>query len=80
MAQFKNISDEDIAQIRNIIGDNYLKAIDVLHDCASMVGACSPEECESVTGTPKRTIQYQVKKENRVFVKIGNSKFPCINI
>lgn len=80
MAQYENISDEDLAQIRNIIGDDCLKAIDVLHDCASMVGACSPEECEQVIGTPKRTIQYQVQKKNRVVVKIGNVKFPCINI
>ena len=54
MGEYRNISDYEIAQVRNIIGDDYLKAIDVLHDCAEMVGVCSSNECSEITFIPKK--------------------------
>jgi hypothetical protein len=80
MAEYKNISDSDLAQIRNIIDDNPLIALDILHDCAELIGAISVSEYSHILGVPKRTVQDRCKKDNITCVEIGNVKFPCINI
>ena len=70
----------ELAQIRNIIGDNLELSMFILRECAEDVGIASVSDYCEVLGVSKRTIQDRLKKDKMDYINISGIKFPCINI
>jgi len=77
--EYKHISDRDLAQIRNIIADDPSIALEVMRDCADIVGLTTKAEYSMVMCVPIRTVQDGCKKGSIVHLDIDGSKFPCVN-
>jgi len=77
--EFKHINNNDIAQIRKIINNNPLIALDVMRDCAEITGLTSKSEYSKVLDVPIRTVQDGCKKGNIASLDINGDKFPCVN-
>jgi len=77
--EFKHINNNDIAQIRKIINNNPLIALDVMRDCAEITGLTSKSEYSKVLDVPIRTVQDGCKKDKIISLDIDGDKFPCIN-
>jgi len=76
---YQHLTKSEIAQIRNIIGSNPHKALDILRDCAEISGLTSKAEYSKVMCISLRTVQDGCKKESIISLDINGDKFPCVN-
>ena len=79
MPEYKHISDSKLAQIRNIINDDALAALDVMRDCAELAGVVSKQDYSDIMCENLRTIQDKCKNNKLHCVEVSGVKFPAVN-
>ena len=80
MSELENKYSLELAQIRNIVGDNTELSLYLLRECAEDVGLVSISDYCEILGVKKRTIQDRLKKGNMQCLEISKQRFPCVNI
>lgn len=80
MSDLENKYITELAQIRNIVGDNAELMLFLLREHADELGVVSISEYAELLNIPKRTVQYRVSKGIIKSIEVGGVKFPCINI